>query len=238
MIRALVFDFDGLILDTEGPEYLAWCEIFRAHAQDLPLPVWAECIGRAAGWFDPLEYLERLLGTPLEREALRLQQRSRMLELVAVQPLLPGVRAYVRDAQRLGLGLAIASSGTREWVTSHLQRLELGGDWQCVRCREDVLRPKPEPDLYLAALEALGVAASQAVAFEDSPNGIRAAKRAGLHCVAVPHGLTGGLDLSEADLQLASLADMPLEALVPTLAQRSAGPAPRDPGARVSGAGG
>jgi HAD superfamily hydrolase (TIGR01509 family) len=214
MIRALVFDFDGMIVDTEGPEYLAWCEIFSAHARELPLLVWADCIGRADDWFDPLAYLEGLLGRPLERETLRARQRERALRLVHGQPLLPGVLAYVRDAQRLGFGLAIASSGSREWVTGHLQRLQLGDAWHCVRCREDVLRPKPEPDLYLAALEALGVAASQAIAFEDSPNGIRAAKRAGLRCVAVPHGLTGGLDLSEADLQLASLADKPLEELV------------------------
>jgi HAD superfamily hydrolase (TIGR01509 family) len=214
MIRALIFDFDGLIVDTEGPEYRAWCEVFSAHARELPLLVWAECIGRDAGWFDPLAYLEGLLGRSLEREALRAEQRARALQLVHSQPLLPGVQAYVRDAQRLGLGLAIASSGTREWVTGHLQRLRLDDAWHCVRCREDVVRPKPEPDLYLAALEALGVTASQAIAFEDSPNGIRAAKRAGLRCVAVPHGLTGGLDLSEADLQLDSLADMPLDVLM------------------------
>ena len=218
MIRGLIFDFDGLILDTEGPEYQSWCEIFHQHGQELPATLWVECIGRAQGWFDPLAHLEGLLGRALDYQNLREQQRRRMLDLVDAQPLLSGVESYVRDAQRLGLRLAIASSGSPDWVNGHLKRLRLGDAWHCVHCPDGVVRAKPEPDLYLAALKALDISAAQAIAFEDSPNGIRAAKRAGLRCVAVPHALTDGLDLSEADVRLSSLSEMPLEKLLSSLA--------------------
>jgi HAD superfamily hydrolase (TIGR01509 family) len=125
-----------------------------------------------------------------------------------------GVREYVADAKRQGLRLAVASSSSRAWVLGHLERLGLRAQWDAVRTREDVARTKPAPDLYLAAVKALGVAPHETVAFEDSMNGIAAAKDAGLLCVAVPNGLTAGMDLSRADLRLASLAETPLERLL------------------------
>jgi beta-phosphoglucomutase-like phosphatase (HAD superfamily) len=102
-------------------------------------------------------------------------------------------------------------------VLGHLERLELHPQWDVIRTREDVARTKPAPDLYLAAVKALGVAPHEAVAFEDSRNGITAAKDAGLLCVVVPNALTAAMDLSRADLRLASLAEMPLERLLAVL---------------------
>jgi len=130
-----------------------------------------------------------------------------------------GVREYVADAKRLGLRLAVASSSSRAWVLGHLERLHLNADWDAVRTRDDVARTKPAPDLYLSAVAALGVAPKEAVAFEDSANGIAAAKDAGLLCVAVPNALTAGMDLSRADLRLASLAETPLESVLALLAR-------------------
>jgi beta-phosphoglucomutase-like phosphatase (HAD superfamily) len=129
------------------------------------------------------------------------------------------VREYVADAKRLGLRLAVASSSSRAWVLGHLERLHLHAEWDAVRTRDDVARTKPAPDLYLAAVEALGVAPREAVAFEDSMNGIAAAKDAGLWCVAVPNALTAGMDLSRADVRLHSLAETPLEELLALLAR-------------------
>jgi beta-phosphoglucomutase-like phosphatase (HAD superfamily) len=100
-----------------------------------------------------------------------------------------------------------------------LERLRLDADWDAVRTRDDVVRTKPAPDLYLSAVAALGVAPREAVAFEDSANGIAAAKDAGLLCVAVPNALTAGMDLSRADVRLGSLADTPLEELLARLAR-------------------
>src|SRR5205085_683086 len=134
--------------------------------------------------------------------------------LVEAQPVLPGVHDTLVAAKRLGLKLGVASSSTRDWVEGHLTRLDLVAQFACIRCAEDVRQTKPNPELYLSALEALGVPPDAAIALEDSPNGIRAAKRAGLFCVAVPNPLTLRLGLDEADLRLNSLAEMPLETLL------------------------
>ena len=128
-----------------------------------------------------------------------------------------GVREYVAEAKRRGLGLAVASSSSRAWVLGHLHRLDLAAQWDAVRTLDDVARTKPAPDLYLSAVDALGVAPGEAVAFEASANGIAAAKDAGLLCVAVPNALTAGMDLSRADLRLTSLSETPLERLLAVL---------------------
>jgi HAD superfamily hydrolase (TIGR01509 family) len=207
-VRALVFDFDGLIIDTEGPVYEAWAEIYRRHGQELSLEFWKTIIGRGANYFDPLPELEKRVGRTLEAEAIRAERRLRTLELVEALSILPGVIEWREEARALGVGLGVASSSGRGWVTGHLERLGLA-DWDCIRCLEDVEKPKPAADLYLSVLECLGVAARQAVAVEDSMHGVDAAKTAGLYCVAVPSALTAEHDFSRADLVLASLSERP-----------------------------
>ena len=216
MIRALVFDFDGLILDTEYPEYLSWQEIYQAYGASLPLSAWERSIGSMdLDLFDPYAYLEVQLGRPVDREAIRAKRRPRFAELVAAQGVLPGVEDYLAGARRLGLKLGLASSSSRAWVAGHLARFGLNGNtFDCLCCGDEVKRTKPDPELYYAALDALGVWGDQAVALEDSPNGVAAAKAAGLYCVAVPNGLTRHLAFGQADLRLNSLADMPLEKLL------------------------
>jgi HAD superfamily hydrolase (TIGR01509 family) len=213
VIQALIFDFDGLILDTEGPDYQSWQEIYQAYGCPIPMCEWARWIGTVST-FDPYGYLEEQLGRSVNRAAIRARRRARFDELMADQSLLPGVRGYVIEAKRLGLKLGIASSAPRDWIVSHLGPLGLDSTFDRIRCRNDVAHTKPDPAVYLAALEALAVQAHQAIALEDSPNGVLAAKRAGLYCVAVPNALTRALDLSRADLQLGSLADLPLEELL------------------------
>jgi HAD superfamily hydrolase (TIGR01509 family) len=217
VIRALVFDFDGLILETETPAYQTWAEIYKEHGQVLPLDRWFDYIGREGGFFDAADHLAALVGEGFDRDAARTRRDARKTELIAALDVMVGVREYVADAKRLGLRLAVASSSSRAWVLSHLERLRLQADWDAVRTRDDVARTKPAPDLYLAAVEALGVAPREAVAFEDSRNGIAAAKDAGLLCVAVPNALTVGMDLSRADVKVNSLAETPLEDLLALL---------------------
>jgi HAD superfamily hydrolase (TIGR01509 family) len=124
------------------------------------------------------------------------------------------VHDYLAEAKRLGLHVGVASSSSRAWVHGHLTRLEISQHFLCIKCRDDVRHPKPDPALYQAALEALGVRPQEAIALEDSPHGIAAAKRAGLFCVAIPNPLTSQLSLAQADLQIASLAAMPLTRLL------------------------
>jgi HAD superfamily hydrolase (TIGR01509 family) len=219
MIRAVIFDFDGLILDTEVPEFQAWQEIFHLHGCHLPLATWAACIGTASDAFDPYAYLETQLGRAIDREAIRLQSRQRRDELLAGQSALPGVQEYLSDAACLGLQLGVASSSSRAWVTGHLARLGFMAHFASIQCADDVHRAKPDPASYQAVLQALHLQPEQAIALEDSPNGILAAKRAGLFCVAVPNALTCQLSLPHADLHLASLADVPLARLLETVQQ-------------------
>ncbi len=213
MISALVFDFDGLVLDTEGPEFRAWQEIYAAHGCSLSLETWAVAIG-TVGAFDPYADLERRLGRPVDRDAVRETRRRRMSELIAAEEIRPGVQGYLEDARRLGMHLAVASSSSRDWVAGHLARLGIIEYFDCLRCSDDVREVKPSPELYQSALEALGVAAREAIALEDSPNGVLAAKRAGIFCVAVPNSLTCQLPLDHADLTLSSLLELPLEGLI------------------------
>ena len=206
-IRALVFDFDGLILETELPDYQSWREVYQEHGEDLSMAVWGDVIGRGPEYFDPYRELVAKLGHDLDREVVLNRRRVRHLEMIAELEILPGVRDAVAGAKSLGLRLGVASSSSRAWVTGHLARLGLT-DFECVRSRDDVANAKPQPDLYLSVCACLGVAPAEAVALEDSANGIAAAKAAGLHCVAVPNRMTADLDLSAADLRLGSLTDL------------------------------
>lgn len=215
-MKLIVFDFDGLILDTEGPVYDAWQELYAEHGLGLPLARWAECIG-TADTFDPCEDLATRVGRALDGATLLRRHRVRADALIAAQGVLPGVVERLDEARAMGLMLAVASSSGRTWVEGHLERLGLRGRFHTIRCREDVPRVKPDPALYRAVLEATGVAADDALALEDSPNGVLAAKRAGLACVAVPNALTAQLDLGGADLRLSSLAEVPLITLLARL---------------------
>lgn len=216
LIRAIVFDFDGLILDTEEPVYRSWVEVYREHGEELPFDRWVEIVGSTTIGFHPQHHLEERLGRPLAQEVLD-RRIGRRTELVLAQSLLPGVVQHIESAKAIGLKLGVASSSTRDWVRGHLERLGILDRFDCLRCRDDVASAKPEPDLYLAVIECMGVLAADAIAIEDSPNGVLAAKRAGLRCVAIPNSITALLDLGRADLVLDSLADVTLPELLSRL---------------------
>jgi HAD superfamily hydrolase (TIGR01509 family) len=215
-LKAFVFDFDGLIVDTEGPVYRSWLELYQEHGEELPFELWIQIVGSNTAAFDPRGHLEHRLGRALTREELdrRIERRA---GLVLEQAVLPGVIELADAALARGMKLGVASSSTCEWVTGHLERLGIRDRFECLRCRDDVAAVKPSPDLYLAAAECLGVAPAEAIAIEDSPNGIASAKAAGMSCVAVPNVITGGLDLSRADIVLKSLDGTTPESLAERL---------------------
>ena len=212
-----MFDFDGLILDTEEPVYRSWVEVYEAHGEELPFERWVEIVGSTTIGFHPQHHLEERLGRALPKEVLE-RRISRRTELVLAKQLLPGVVQRIDEAKALGLKLGVASSSTADWVRGHLARLGILERFDCVSCRDDVANVKPAPDLYVAVLACLGVQPSEAVAIEDSPHGVTAAKRAGMRCVAIPNSITASLDLSHADLLLGSLADVTLPDLLRKLA--------------------
>lgn len=217
-LEAIVFDFDGVIIDTETPEYLSWREVFRSYGARLDWGVWSRLVGTRSEDFDLLDHLEKLVGRPVDRRAVEERRRQLDRELIQKAPLLPGVLEYLREARRLGLRLGVASSSSRRWVVGHLEGRGLLDYFDVVRTAEDVARVKPDPELYVSALEALGAPAERAVAIEDSPNGIAAARGAGLVCVAVPNPITRRMDLGGAHLRLESLAQLPLPALLERIA--------------------
>ena len=219
MIRALLFDFDGLLVDTESPSYAAWADVYRQHGHELTLETWSAAIGTLDG-FRPFDDLEARLGYALDRETVSAARRAAEDAAVELEQLRDGVADYLHEAARLGLARAIVSSSSDDWVNRHLARLDLLEGWSCiVTANGDALRAKPRPTLYLEALERLGVGAEEAVAFEDSPNGITAANAAGIYCVAVPNPTTEALDVTHADLVLRSLEEVSLTDLLARVEQ-------------------
>lgn len=210
MIQAFIFDFDGLILDTETPIIEAWQQLHTQAGLTCDPREALDLIGEVDHEFDPW----RLFPVHIDRIHLENEHRTLTRALTRQQPLLPGVRERIEEARALGLKLAVASNSSHRHVDGHLQRLELFEYFATTRCRDDVARGKPEPDVYLAVVAALGIQPSEAVAFEDSKAGIIAAKRAGLQAVAVPNHCTRHHDFSQADLRLASLAEATLGELV------------------------
>ena len=215
MIRALVFDFDGLILETETPAYQAWTEIYREFGHELPKELWLDYIGREGGWFDALAYLEGLVGQRGDWDAIEKRRDARKTELVMAVAETAGLRSLLTDARARGLRLAVCSSSTPKWVLGHLDRLDLRGFFDHIQCRDrPELAAKPAPDLYLAACAGLGVRPDEAIAFEDSRNGMLAAQAAGVRCVVVPNELTVAMDLTGAEHRFESLAAVTLQTLL------------------------
>jgi len=213
-IRAFLFDFDGLILDTESAALSAWQNVYREHGHELPLERWATNVGSRDS-FDPMAHLEELVGTALEHDPIHERRRAHELTLVEAEELRPGIADYLAEAERRGLKRAIVSSSSQRWIHMHLARLEQTVGWDAIVAADhDASRAKPRPDLYLEALDLLGVAAAEAIAFEDSLNGIRAAQAAGIFCVAVPNAVTRTYALDRADLFVESLAQLPPEDLL------------------------
>lgn len=218
MIKALIFDFDGLILDTETPEYQAWQNVYAEFGQSLTLEDWGQIVGgTAASDFHPLNHLEALTTRSLTDLDLESRVRTESMRIILAAKPRPGVIETLEAAQRLGLGLAVASSSPHAWVDTHLQRLGLFHYFETIQCRDDVSRTKPEPELFLAAKNRLGVEAHQALVFEDSPNGVLAANRAGIRVVAIPNPITQNLKFPPASLRLNEMSDMRLEDLLQKL---------------------
>jgi HAD superfamily hydrolase (TIGR01509 family) len=208
------------MLETEGPSYESWRELLAEHGHEFALDTWSATVG-TFDVVDPIAILERHLGRPVDGDALRRRRMQRKLELIAGQALRPGVERLVAQARGRGLRTAIVTSASRAWVDEHLRRVGLDAGWDCVVGAEgDRSRAKPAPTVYLEALERLGLAAHEAVAVEDSPNGIRAAKRAGLTCIAFPNPITRRLDLSEADAIVEDLDTVTLDDLLAAAAPR------------------
>ena len=212
--RALIFDFDGLILDTEVAIYEAWRELYEAHGFPLTLETWAQCVGSDFGHYNPESDLERMLGRTLDWEPLVQQRRRRVAEVLEGSDAMPGVRERLREAKEHGIPCAVASSSSHHWVDGWLERLGLAEAFVSTTCLEDIGRAKPDPGLFLHAAASLNAAPGETIVLEDSLNGLRAAHAAKMRCVVVPCVVTQHLTFHGAWRQLRSLEDITVPELV------------------------
>lgn len=215
-LKSLIFDFDGLILDTETPEFLVWQSIYREHGHEMPIEQWGRIIGGLGlAHFDAAAHLAELTRNGADAALARAMHRSRSDEMILSQTVRPGVLDLLDEARIRDMGLVIASSSPHSWVDAHLSRLGLFDRFDDIICADDVPvgRTKPNPDLFLKALDVLGVRADEAVVFEDSPNGVKAAQAAGIFVVAVPNPVTSMLDFDGENMRVDSLGNLPLAKL-------------------------
>ncbi|MSU22725.1 MAG: HAD family phosphatase [Opitutus sp.] len=210
MIRALVFDFDGLILDTETPLIDAYGDVHAAHGRPFDRSEFLRAVGHSDYAFNPW----RAFGPHADETALEAQRHGHNHARTLAQPVLPGVANLLDAARAAGLRLAVASNSSHDHVEGHLRRLGLHAAFEFFACRGDAPSPKPEPDLYNYVLNQFGLRGPEAIAFEDSHTGSLAAHRAQLHTVACPGPSTAHHDFAHAGLRVASLADVTLEELV------------------------
>jgi HAD superfamily hydrolase (TIGR01509 family) len=209
MLRALIFDFDGLILDTESALIRSYADVHNAHRVRFDEARFLRSVGHADFTFDPwADFPAGHDRVALESE----RQHTKKGRLELLTPL-PGVIALLDEARAADLPVAVASNSEHTWVEPHLTRLGLLHRFAFIACREDVRAPKPEPDLYKLVLENLGLRGHEAVAFEDSHAGSLAAKRAHLWCVAAPGPSTAHHDFAHTDLRVTTLADVTLATL-------------------------
>lgn len=214
MIKAIVFDFDGTILDTETPWYTAFREMYGKHNVELTLELYSTCIGTSHHEFDPYEYLITEHRVPLDRAEFRQAIRQHHTALMEQETIREGVMTYLEEAKAAGLKIGLASSSERAWIDKFLNKLGIAAYFDCIRTADNVKKVKPDPELYLQALECLGVEPDEAVAIEDSPNGAKAALAAGMHCVVTPNSITQYLEFQPCSYKLNRLSDLKLGDLI------------------------
>jgi putative hydrolase of the HAD superfamily len=206
MLKALIFDFDGLIIDTESAIYQAWRELYESHGHSLTIAHWSQCVGTDfSAAYDPKKELEQLTAKIFDWKTQEATLTERVHVLLDGFDALPGVRERLHEASTLALPCSIASSSPLSWVERHLGHLNIRDRFSNVTCRDHVERIKPNPDLFLDAARKLGAAPDEVIIFEDSLNGLRAAKAAGMRCVVVPGPVTEHLDFDGAWHRLDSL---------------------------------
>ncbi len=202
-VQGFIFDFDGLIVDTETAIYEAWRELYADHGQTLELEVYVNCVGSDFGTFSPEALLEERLGRPVDWTPALEKKDRRIREQLAVQESRPGVREVIGGISAVGKELAVASSSSRAWVEGWLEKLGLIGHFAATRCRDDVEQVKPDPALFLKAAEALALDPADCLVFEDSENGLKAARAAGIGKVVIVHNpVTAAGKFHDADLVL------------------------------------
>jgi len=213
-IKGIIFDFDGLICDTETPEVRAWEALFLEYGFIFPFERYQETIGAIHSDDSPFIFLEEMLGHNVDQFAVKEDFLKYRNELIEAEPMRPGILSYLKEAKNEGLQIGLASSSPRSWIDHHLCRFGIMDYFGCIKTCNDVVKTKPDPELYLKSLECMRLEGHEVVALEDSPNGVTAAKNAGIYAAVFPNEVTSIYEFSNADLVIKSLEEMPFKELL------------------------
>ncbi|HAL71419.1 MAG TPA: hypothetical protein DCP71_06550 [Verrucomicrobiales bacterium] len=214
-IRAILFDFDGLIVDTESVGYHTWRQLYAQHGHELAVETYAQAIGTEFNdLYDPRRDLDALTGSALPWAELEVRRLEHERELRSTLSTLPGVVDRLTEARELGIPCAVASSSPLSWVGTWIEQLELRHHFHHLTTVDDTGKVKPDPSLFLHAAGRLGVHPHEVLVFEDSLNGLRAARAAEMRCIVVPGPMTQHLDFEGALRRVGSLAEVSLRDLV------------------------
>lgn len=211
-VRGIIFDFDGVLVDTEWAIYQSWVTLYAREGQEISIATYAPCLGAGYSRWDPAAHLEQLTGKQYDW-AVETPRRQAQLEAdLAARGLMDGAAELFAWCRAQGIGMAVASSSSRRWVAGWLERLGVYDVFDGVFCRTDGYPVKPDPALFLAAQSCLGLPKEDCLIVEDSENGTLAAHNAGIPCVAIPNRMTAAGDFSCAAYRSASLSAL-LQAL-------------------------
>ncbi|BEL02260.1 HAD family hydrolase [Actinoplanes sichuanensis] len=216
VIKALIFDFDGLLMDTETTLLDSWRAEWTRHGLRLDESTFfADHGGDTTD--DQYALLAAAAGPGFDRAASHARRTAYRNERHRSLGLTAGMADWLREAEGLGLRLAVASSSRREWVAGHLARTGDLARFEVLACGDEVAGHKPDPAVYRLALDRLGLPPEAAVAFEDTPHGVSAAVAAGLRCVAIPNLYAHNARFGQATKLLQSAADCTLATLLADL---------------------
>lgn len=214
MIKGIIFDFDGTLVDSETQIFKAWSETYSHFGQVLPFDLWVSIVGTNDGKFHPGDYLHSKLKQKNSLEEIMKFETALENELILQITTIPGVREYLATARQMGIKMGIASSASSEWVHDTMGRLGIASYFEAITTQEEVQLTKPYPYLFEKTLKKMDLYPYQVIAIEDSPFGITAAQAAGIFAVAVPNDITRSMSLDHADMVIQSLAEVTLPDLI------------------------
>ncbi|PYF08525.1 HAD family hydrolase [Ureibacillus chungkukjangi] len=220
MIKALIFDFDGTIIDTETAWYITFRDAYKTHGVDLTLEQYSQCLGTSLHSFNPYTHLKTHHNLPIDLEEFKQLVQQQHTEMMIKERVRPGILQLLETAKSQGLKIGLASSSERSWIDKFVKLHGIENYFECYCTADTVKKVKPDPELYLQALEKLGVEASEAIAIEDSPNGARAAVAAGIPTVVIKNDITNQLPFSEGHHTIESLTNYDLEKLAELVQQK------------------
>lgn len=213
MIKAVIFDFDGLMIDTESIWFDSFYEVANKELNiKLNIKEFAQAVGTSEQAY--LDLIESQLGESIDRELFQHKTKVEFDKRVAsIQPR-EGVKDYLTYAKENGYKIGLATSSSTEWVTPFLKHFGFYDFFDTIKTCDIVGTKKPNPKVYLEALKALGVNSNEAIAFEDSLNGFKAASGAGIITVVVPNALTRYIDFPSPNLLIASMGSLSLQEVI------------------------